>query len=180
MNNQLLPPNATPQEVALSGATARVGAVPVPLKNTYNPATYPANLLPWLAWAYSVDEWNPEWSEAQRRESTGGSYYVHRHKGTIGALRTALGALGYDISILEWFNKTPTAGPAYTFGLTVTVDQIGIPSAALYDQIVYVANSAKNVRSKLTGVDVLGKRAGDIYFGGVAVCGETITIASEP
>lgn len=177
--NNLLPPNATPQEVALEGATSRISDIPVPLSDTYTPAAYGSALLPWLAWAFSVDEWNPAWTDAQKRQAIANSAFVHRHKGTIGALRTALDALGYDLSIKEWFAKLPTAGPAYTFTLQIIIDQVGIPDVSQYDTIVSVANAVKNVRSSMIAVDVLGKKAGDIYLSGVAICGETVSITSE-
>ena len=50
--NSLLPRNATGAERAIEGATARVGAVPTPFRDLWNPDTCPAALLPWLAWAY--------------------------------------------------------------------------------------------------------------------------------
>ena len=52
----LLPHNASPQERAIEAATARLADVPVPLRDLWNPETCPAELLPWLAWAFGVDE----------------------------------------------------------------------------------------------------------------------------
>jgi P2-related tail formation protein len=50
----LLPPNVSGLERALEQASARVGDIPVPIDPLWNPATCPARLLPWLAWALSV------------------------------------------------------------------------------------------------------------------------------
>ncbi|MGS4945207.1 phage tail protein I, partial [Meridianimarinicoccus sp. RP-17] len=63
----LLPPNATPVERGFEAAGARITALPVPVRDTWNPATCPATLLPWLAWALSVDNWDPTWTEGQQR-----------------------------------------------------------------------------------------------------------------
>lgn len=178
MSNGLLPPNATPQEIALDGATARISDVPVPVRDTYNAALYSAPLLPWLAWAFSVDEWNADWTDAQKRQAIADSVFVHRHKGTIGALRKALNALGYEVNVTEWFNKSPTPGPAYTFSGQVVIEQVGIPTLELFNQIVSVANAAKNVRSKIVGMDVLAKTEAVFYSGGVAFCGETVSIGA--
>ena len=46
----LLPPNASALERKLEQATLRLGTLPVPLRELWNPDTCPAHLLPWLAW----------------------------------------------------------------------------------------------------------------------------------
>lgn len=98
----LLPANATPAERALEQATARVGAVPTPLRALWNPDTCPAQLLPWLAWALGVDDWEPGWPEEVQRSVIRASIDVHRHKGTVAAIRTAIHAAGYpDAEIIE-------------------------------------------------------------------------------
>lgn len=95
MADDLLPPNATPAERALAGATARITDVPVPVGDLWDPWACPAALLPWLAWALSVDEWDPEWPEATRREVVARSVELHRHKGTVWSVRQALRSAGY-------------------------------------------------------------------------------------
>ena len=102
MTADLLPPNATAQERALSSTTARIDALPVPIRHLWNPETCPAEHLPWLAWALSVDDWNADWPEETKRAAIKASYLVHRHKGTPGAVRIALQAVGYrDVQIVE-------------------------------------------------------------------------------
>ncbi len=102
MSETLLPPNATPQEVATEAATARIAGVPVPLDSLWNPQTCPASVLPWLAWALSVDEWDAGWPEDKRRETLSLAIYVHRRKGTLAAVRTALVAAGFGtVTITE-------------------------------------------------------------------------------
>ena len=78
MSDSLLPPNATAAEVAIEAAAARVGAVPVPIRDSWNPATCPAALLPWLGWAFSVDDWDPQWSEERQRAVVAAAVEVHR------------------------------------------------------------------------------------------------------
>jgi len=100
--SNLLPPNASLQEHALDDATARIGEPPVDIAKLWNAQTCPIDLLPWLAWAVSVDEWDETWTESQKRETVDASYDVHRYKGTPHAIKAALGALGYNnIDILE-------------------------------------------------------------------------------
>lgn len=100
----LLPPNSTPAERALEQATARIGAVPVPIATLWNPDTCPIAILPWLAWALSVDNWDSGWSETSKRASLREAISIHRVKGTIGSVKRALAAAGYgDAEVVERF-----------------------------------------------------------------------------
>jgi len=91
----ILPVNATATERAIEGATARIGEAPVPNADLWNPATCPAALLPWLAWALSVDDWDANWTEDRKREVIAAAVYVHRHKGTVASIRTAIDKAGF-------------------------------------------------------------------------------------
>jgi phage tail P2-like protein len=100
----LLPHNATDGELTIEQATARVGAVPIPIRSLWNPDTCPANLLAWLAWAMSVDDWDPSWSEGVKREVIRQSVRIHKRKGTKAAVVEALQAAGYgDATVIENF-----------------------------------------------------------------------------
>ena len=79
----------------MEGATARVSSVPVLVRESWNFDTCPAELLPWLAWAFSVDEWNVEWTESVKREVLRASFDVHRTKGTLAAVKRIFAALGF-------------------------------------------------------------------------------------
>nr|WP_170294914.1 phage tail protein I [Roseospira navarrensis] len=72
----LLPPNATPLERAADTATgARVQAVDfAPMLGLWDPWRCPAALLPWLAWACSVDVWDDTWPVATQRRVIADSY----------------------------------------------------------------------------------------------------------
>jgi len=98
----LLPPNATDAERGVERAGRRLDQMAVPVRHLWNPDTCPAAHLPWLAWALSVDIWDTTWPETSKREVLRRSVAVHRRKGTVGAVRDALGAVGYrDVRILE-------------------------------------------------------------------------------
>lgn len=83
----LLPRNASPLERALSAATERLDQIPVPIDTLWNPERCPAHLLPWLAWALSVDIWNDAWSEAKKRYVCAQSFTLHKLKGTLEGIR---------------------------------------------------------------------------------------------
>lgn len=72
------------------------------IRPLWSPEDCPADLLPWLAWALSVDEWDAAWTDADRRAVVAGSALVHRRKGTIGSIRRALRNAGYgDAEVIE-------------------------------------------------------------------------------
>lgn len=146
----LLPPNATSLERNIAQANARLGEVPVEIPQLYQPATCPANWLPWLADNLSVDAWESSWNESQKRASIASSIKVHRLKGTISAMREALGAIGLQIEVQEWFQLMPRGTP-FTFRLVITADQVGYDKATL-DKIENVVNDAKNLRSHLAEI----------------------------
>ena len=105
MSDRLLPPSATTEEAAQEQTMARIGEVPVEIRPIWDPDTCPADLLPWLAWSLSVDEWDENWAEEQKRESIKSSFYVHSHKGTVSSIRRVLKSAGYgDVEIVEGRN----------------------------------------------------------------------------
>lgn len=98
----ILPPNATAIERHIEQTTARIENVPIDFAKLLNPHTCPLTHLPWLAWAMSVDEWDNTWEEQIKRDVIASSIAIHRHKGTPGAIKKALQALGYnDVQIIE-------------------------------------------------------------------------------
>lgn len=98
----LLPPNATPLELALSRAAA-MSHQPEHIATLWNPLRCPVAVLPWLAWAMSVDEWDDRWPEARQREAVQQAARLHRRKGTPWAIKRALQVHGYpDCEILEF------------------------------------------------------------------------------
>jgi len=164
----LLPPNATTQERAISLAVNRLPDVPI--KTLWSPATCPEAQLPWLAWALSVDDWDATWPVETKREVVAASIDQHRKKGTVGALRRALQRLGYEVEIDE------ATGVAYTFRLRVRVragDSAGgsVAEDAL-NRAVTVALRQKNARSEL--IDTLYVADTDpagLFIGGVTMSG---------
>ena len=119
----LLPANRTDQEAAIETTqAARIAAMDVPVERLWNPATCPAPLLPWLAWALSVDEWDDAWPEEAKRRVIADSVTVHRVKGTVGAVRRALAAAGYGDATLherwgaQFYNGTWVYGDGTTYG----------------------------------------------------------------
>lgn len=84
----LLPPNASPFERAESLTSAARYPRPAEIiRNAIDPWKCPAHLLPWLAWSWSVDLWNDQWSEERKRQVISRTVELHRLKGTAAGLR---------------------------------------------------------------------------------------------
>lgn len=118
----LLPPNASALERAFEEAMT-VPALPVPLRSIWSAYDCPEALLPWLAWALSVDDWNAGWPLAVRREVVARAILIQRRKGTLAAVRQAVSAFGATISIKEWWETTPTGDPG-TFQLVLALGEL--------------------------------------------------------
>ena len=118
VSDSLLPHNATAQERVLEAVIAPPLMPPVPLREIWDPETCPANLLPWLAYAFSVDDWNPAWPETAKREVIRQSFQIHRRKGTVGAVKRALFTLGVPAEIIEWWHM---GGAPHTFEIHLDV-----------------------------------------------------------
>ncbi len=143
MSNSLLPMNATPQERALAETVSRISDVSVLVRESHDPQQCPESLLPWLAWAYSVDEWQPHWTTQQKRDVVASSVEVHRRKGTLKAVTETVAALGYRTRIVEWFENNQ---PKFTFDVNIYVtDQpVNLQTIASARRMV---TAAKNERS---------------------------------
>lgn len=174
--SELLPPSSTPLERALADTVAKVSTLPTPARDLWNPDTCPAELLPWLAWAFSLDDWDVTWTESQQRAAVKASYSVHRYKGTIGSVKDALQALGLGVQVQEWFNQIP-AGDPYTYKLLLEVNQYGVSLAQL-ETIQAVVENAKNLRSHMTTLDMTVSSNSTVYIGAVAMSGNEIAFTN--
>lgn len=151
--NDLLPINATKQERAMALTVGRISSVPVPVGELWDPFACPAGILPWLAWSLAVSPWDSNWSEGQKRQAIAESVAVHRVKGTIGSLKRALEAIGYDCVVND---KT---GTPYTFRIAIDVTN-GAAVESAYTAAYEIGMKVKNARSHLLGVgSLIGHRA---------------------
>ncbi|MCG7536490.1 phage tail protein I [Pseudoalteromonas sp. OOF1S-7] len=82
------------------------------LRALWDPMLCPAALLPWLAWAMSVDEWDEAWSETLKRQVIRDAFAVHQYKGTPYALQKALDSLNIATEIKEWWQSEGADTPS--------------------------------------------------------------------
>lgn len=174
--SDLLPYNATEQEHALAETTARMSYVPVVVREVWNPDTCPPNVLPWLAWAFSVDDWDTNWTDEQKRQVIKQSVYSQRIKGTIGAVKRQLAALGYEIQILEWFQQDPEGIP-YTFDVYITANQYPLTQED-FKKILQVIDTNKNLRSHMSKTQLIVSSEDKTTVGIVCGCGNEINLTN--
>ena len=123
MNNNMLPPSASGFMRSTETVTERLTDIPVDLRKLWNPDECPADLLPYLAWALSVDRWDKNWSEQTKRQVIKASWLVHRQKGTISALRRVVEPFGFLLRVIEWWQSGEEPG---TFKLEIGIQEQGI------------------------------------------------------
>ncbi|SFQ06361.1 phage tail protein I [Pseudomonas sp. NFPP28] len=171
---QLLPNNSTTLERQAAQALAEIKRVPIPLRDLCNPNTCPAVVLPYLAWAFSVDRWDSTWTEATKRAAIRSSRYIHAHKGTIGALRRVVEPLGYLIEVVEWWQTVPEGVPG-TFALKVGVLDTGI-TEEMYQELTWLIDDAKPLTRPLTGLAISLESTGTVFIGACVYEGDELNV----
>lgn len=174
MNQSLLPGNATTLERLASEALSHIQRTPIPLRDLVNPDRCPLPLLPYLAWAFSVDRWDSKWPEAAKRAALRSSFFIHSRKGTIGALRRVVEPLGYLIEIEEWFNTVPEGVPG-TFALKIGVLETGI-TEEMYQELTWLIDDARPLTRHLTGLAITLATSGYMRYAVALYEGDEIDI----
>ncbi|HEN3370395.1 TPA: phage tail protein I [Yersinia enterocolitica] len=172
MNKRLLPVGSTPLEIAAAQACARMADIEVPLSKLWNADTCPLVLLPYLAWAWSVDRWDENWPEATKRSVVKAAYAVHKRKGTIGAIRRVVEPLGYLIRVIEWWKTNEAPG---TFRLDVGVLETGI-TEEMYQELERLIDDAKPCSRHLIGLSINLDVNGTIPISAASYDGDEMTI----
>ena len=163
----VLPSHSSGIEKAMEGAGTKSIRQTIP--KVWDVDECPEELLPWLAHTLSVDSWQQNWGEARKRDVIRASVDVHKHKGTLYAVKRAIEALGYEASVAEWHNLE-TPGAPYTYELVF--DQREVP-ALLEDlrRAVAAVDQAKSVRSHMTTLRVRALTLAEATTGMVVLSG---------
>ena len=172
--NTLLPPNASHLEQLAAQALARIERVPIPIRDLVSPDRCPVDLLPYLAWAFSVDRWDSNWSEATKRQVIKTSYYVHSRKGTIGALRRVVEPLGYLIEVVQWWQTVPEGEPG-TFAIKIGVLDTGI-TEEMYQELTWLIDDARPLTRHLTGLAISLETQGQLNIAACLYEGDEIDV----
>lgn len=162
----LLPPNSTRAERSLEAAISSASDLPAPLRSLWNPDTCPADALPWLAWALSLDAWQPYWPESVKRQRIRDAIEIQRRKGTAKSVRDVVRSFGSSLALREWWQRE-TPGEPHTFDVTLSLGA-DVPNTGEYQQdIVDEISRTKPVRSHFTFTAGL-RAAGGVGIAGAA------------
>lgn len=172
MINSLLPPSASGFMRNTETVTERLTAIPVDLHTLWNPDECPVELLPYLAWALSVDRWDKNWPEKTKRQVIKAAWLVHRQKGTISALKRVVEPFGFLLRIIEWWQTGEQPG---TFRLEIGVQDQGITEQT-YHELERLISDAKPVSRHLTGLVVSLTTQGNCNVSAGCYSGDTLTV----
>lgn len=175
MNNTLLPPSASAWMRSAEAATAKLSGITVAIRTLWTPTACAVDLLPYLAWALSVDRWDKDWPAERKISAIQRSYWLHRRKGTRAAVRRVIEDMGFSATFAEWFDTGDEPG---TFRLEVDVNDTGITLKTLNELNRLVAD-AKPVSRHLAQMVVATGTTGYAYAGVAACTGEIVTVYSE-
>lgn len=119
MTAALVPSNHRLREHALAEVLAPLKAIsPAAIEQVWNAWSCPAPILPFLAYALSVDFWDDGWDEIRKRRAIAASPAYHRRKGTRAAIEDAAAFTQRDATIIEWWQYSPQARRG-TFSVTL-------------------------------------------------------------
>lgn len=153
-------------------ASARLSAITVALRTLWTPTACPVDLLPYLAWALSVDRWDKSWPAAKKVAAIQQSYWLHRRKGTRAAVRRVIEDMGFSATFAEWFDVGDEPG---TFRLEVDVNDVGITPKTL-DELNRLIGDAKPVSRHLSRMTISTSSSGDIWTGLALFDGDVISV----
>lgn len=147
---------------------------PIIIADLINPDRCPEKFLPYLAWAFSVDKWDENWSAEVKRIAIKQSFFIHKHKGSIGAIKRVVEPIGYLVELKEWFQTQPQ-GVAGTFSLTIEVSETGL-NEQTYNELVRLINDVKPVSRHLTSLAIAISSTGTLNFFIGQNAGEIISV----
>ncbi|CAG75509.1 putative phage tail protein I [Pectobacterium atrosepticum SCRI1043] len=168
----LLPPSASGFMRSVAASTQKLSNIPVDLSLLWNAERCPTELLPYLAWALSVDRWDKNWSEQTKRQVIRSAWLIHRQKGTIAALRRVVEPFGYLIRIVEWWQNGEAPG---TFRLDIGVQDSGITEEVFYELERLIAD-AKPASRHLLGLNINLDTQGVAYVAALSYGGDELTV----
>lgn len=159
----LLPPNTAPSEHALEDAM-RMDVDLSAVGTLWNPWTCPASVLPFLGWGLAIAQWDPDWSEAEKRAEVADAIAFHRRKGTRAIVEEVLERFNPLLEVVEWWEANPKREP-HTFEVRAPANLI--PASFLnvetVNAIIRDVVSVKPVRSHFDFVQVLEVQ-GSVYL----------------
>ena len=138
----------------------------------WTPTACPIDLLPYLAWALSVDRWDKDWPAERKIAVIQRSYWLHRRKGTRAAVRRVIEDMGFSATFAEWFDVGDQPG---TFRLEVDVNEVGLTPKTL-DELNRLIGDAKPVSRHLSLMTISASSRGNVWAGLALFDGDIISV----
>ena len=177
--SSLLPPNSTELERKVATANSKGTDLDVQHKTLSTIDDAPNQFLSVLGWQNSVDRWNRDWSDAQKKAQIKASFNIHQKKGTVAALKAITKAFGYSLSVTEWWQETPSNTPG-TFQITIDTEGNALTDGA-YNTLIDLIQDAKPLTRSLTGIEInIVSVRGDTNVAVAMYDGEDVTIYPKP
>ena len=169
----LVPSNASSIERDMAALTAYVDQIdPAIVATIWDAWRCPTVLLPWLAWALSVDIWDDAWTEIDKRQAIADSPEYHRRKGTLWAIERLLALDGQPYELTEWFDRVPQ-GRRGTLSVHIEADLDRIGGILKRIRPLLMTSKPKSRPFFLGSGDVIH---GDIVIGGSVLIEEDIDV----
>ena len=172
MSSSLLPPSSRDWLRYTEAGTARLSEITVALRTLWTPTACPVDLLPYLAWALSVDRWDKDWPAERKIAAIQRSYWLHRRKGTRAAVRRVVEDMGFLATFAEWFEVGDEPG---TFRLEVDINDVGLTAKTLAE-LNRLINDARPVSRHPAQLNIAAKVRGDILVGSTLCSGDITSI----
>ncbi|HBQ8044134.1 TPA: phage tail protein I [Klebsiella pneumoniae] len=172
MSSSLLPPGSSALERRLAQACSGISDLNVPLRDLWNPWKCPAKFLPYLAWSFSVDSWDESWTEEEKRQAVSDAFWIHQRKGTVAAVKRVIEAMGYTMTIEEWWLL---ADPPGTFRLEIELNELGI-TEPMIKELERVIGETKPVSREISRLALSASANGTGWIGVAITDSETINV----
>ncbi|HDZ9268244.1 phage tail protein I [Vibrio cholerae] len=149
-----LPPSASKLERILEQIFwEEIGLIERDIRDFMNPWKCREDLLPYLAWELSVDDWDDNWSLSTKRRVCATALDIHTYKGTRYAIDKSIEAIRADsLRAVEWFEDESNLKPGQ-FRVDLISDQSPVDATTI-PEIVRAIQNAKNTRSHLVGITI--------------------------
>ncbi|HIE9506505.1 TPA: phage tail protein I [Klebsiella pneumoniae] len=172
MSNSLLPPSSEGWMRSAEASSGRLSGITVAIRRVWTPEDCPVELLPYLAWALSVDRWDKGWPAEKKIAAIQQSYWLHRRKGTRAAVRRVIEDMGFFATFAEWFDVGDEPG---TFRLEVDVSDVGIAPRTL-DELDRMVDGTKPASRHMAQMTLANRTEGAAFTGAAVFDGDEVSV----
>ncbi|EPB4110593.1 phage tail protein I, partial [Klebsiella pneumoniae] len=153
-------------------SSGRLSGITVAIRRVWTPEDCPVELLPYLAWALSVDRWDKGWPAEKKIAAIQQSYWLHRRKGTRAAVRRVIEDMGFFATFAEWFDVGDEPG---TFRLEVDVSDVGIAPRTL-DELDRMVDGTKPASRHMAQMTLANRTEGAAFTGAAVFDGDEVSV----